>query len=45
MAVAGSVRGVCAVADVEGVVSSEVANAAPPEVAIANPTIVADASV
>ena len=42
---AGAAEGVCVVVADDGVVSSEFAKAAPPEVAIANPTIVADANV
>ena len=47
VAEAGAAGGVCVVVANDGVVvvSSELANAAPPEVAIANPTIVADAKV
>ena len=41
----GAVGCVCVVVADDGVVSSEFAKAAPPEVAIANPTIVADAKV
>ena len=47
VAEAGAAGGVCVVVANDGVVvvSSEFAKAAPPEVAIANPTIVADANV
>lgn len=47
VAEAGAAGGVCVVVADDGVtvVSSEFAKAAPPEVAIANPTIVADANV